>query len=77
MTAQAEYGAVISTYPDKCPENYRLDRAEPLSLTIGVNENENVIRVYYVKNVFTLTIHYRYAEDGKKISFCKTCNETL
>ena len=62
-TGQAEYGAVISTYPDKCPANYRLDRAEPLSLTIGVNEN--VIRVYYVKNVFTLTIHYRYAEDGQ------------
>ena len=61
VTGQAEYGAVISTYPDKCPENYRLDRAEPLRLTIGVNEN--VIRVYYVKNVFTLTIQYRY-EDG-------------
>lgn len=61
-TAQAEYGAVISTYPDKCPANYRLDRAEPLRLTIGVNEN--VIRVYYVKNVFTLTIHYHYAEGG-------------
>lgn len=60
VTAQAEYGAVISTYPDKCPENYRLDRAEPLRLTIGVNEN--VIRVYYVKNVFTLTIHYLYAD---------------
>ena len=62
VTGQAEYGAVISTYPDKCPENYRLDRAEPLSLTIGVNENENVIKVYYVKNVFTLTIHYLYAD---------------
>ena len=24
----------------------------------------NVIKVYYVKNVFTLTIHYRYAEGG-------------
>lgn len=63
VTAQAEYGAVISTYPDKCPENYRLDRAEPLRLTIGVNEN--VIRVYYVKNVFTLTIQYLYAGGGK------------
>ena len=63
VTAQAEYGAVISTYPDKCPENYRLDRAEPLPLTIGVNEN--VISVYYVKNVFTLTIHYLYAGGGK------------
>lgn len=61
-TAQAEYGAVISTYPDKCPANYILDRAEPLPLTIGVNGN--VIKVYYVKNVFTLTIHYRYAEGG-------------
>lgn len=65
VTAQAAYNAVISTYPDKCPENYRLDRAEPLSLTIGVNENENVIRVYYVKNVFTLTIQYLYAGGGK------------
>ena len=61
-TAQAEYGAVISTYPDKCPANYRLDKTENLPLTIGVSEN--VIKVYYVKNVFTLTIHYRYAEGG-------------
>ena len=61
-TGQAAYDTVISTYPNKCPANYRLDRAEPLRLTIGVNEN--VIKVYYVKNVFTLTIHYRYAEDG-------------
>lgn len=61
-TGQAAYGAEIKTYHDKCPANYRLDRAEPLPLTIDVNEN--VISVYYVKNVFTLTIHYRYAEDG-------------
>lgn len=61
-TAQAEYGAVISTYPDKCPANYRLDKTENLPLTIGVSGN--VIKVYYVKNVFTLTIHYRYAEGG-------------
>lgn len=61
-TAQAAYNAVISTYPDKCPENYRLDQTENLPLTIGVNEN--VIRVYYVKNVFTLTIHYLYTDGG-------------
>ncbi len=61
-TAQAEYGAVISTYPDKCPANYKLDKTEPLSLTIGVSGN--VIKVYYVKNVFTLTIHYRYTDGG-------------
>ena len=61
-TAQAAYNAVISTYPDKCPANYRLDKTENLPLTIGVSGN--VIKVYYVKNVFTLTIHYRYAEGG-------------
>ena len=62
VTAQAAYDAVISTYPDKCPANYRLDKTEKLPLTIGVSGN--VIKVYYVKNVFTLTIQYRYAEGG-------------
>ena len=61
-TGQAEYGAVISTYPNKCPTNYRLDKTENLPLTIDVSGN--VIKVYYVKNVFTLTIQYRYAEGG-------------
>lgn len=59
-TAQAAYNAVISTYPNKCPANYRLDKTENFPLTIDVSGN--VIKVYYVKNVFTLTIHYRYAE---------------
>ena len=62
VTEQAAYNAVISTYPDKCPANYRLDQTENLPLTIGVSGN--VIKVYYVKNVFTLTIQYRYAEGG-------------
>lgn len=61
-TGQAEYDTVISTYPDKCPENYKFEKDENCPLTIGVNENENVIRVYYVKNVFTLTIHYLYTD---------------
>ena len=62
VTAQAAYNAVISTYPNQCPTNYRLDKTENLPLTIDVSGN--VIEVYYVKNVFTLTIHYRYAEGG-------------
>lgn len=63
VTEQAAYDTVISTYPDKCPANYKLDKTENLPLTIGVSGN--VIKVYYVKNVFTLTIHYHYAEGGK------------
>ena len=62
VTAQAAYNAVISTYPNQCPTNYRLDKTENLPLTIGMSGN--VIKVYYVKNVFTLTIQYRYAEGG-------------
>lgn len=62
VTEQAAYNTVISTYPNQCPTNYRLDKTENLPLTIGVSGN--VIKVYYVKNVFTLTIHYRYAEGG-------------
>lgn len=62
VTAQAEYNAVISTYPYKCPEGYKLEKTENFPLIIGVSGN--VIKVYYVKNVFTLTIHYRYADGG-------------
>lgn len=64
-TGQAACDTVISTYLNKCPENYKFEKDENCPLTIGVNENENVIRVYYVKNVFTLTIHYLYAGGGK------------
>ena len=63
VTAQAAYDAVISTYPNKCPANYKFEKDENCPLTIGVSGN--VIKVYYVKNVFTLTIHYHYAEGGK------------
>lgn len=63
VTAQAAYNAVISTYPNQCPANYRLDQTENFPLTIGVSGN--VIKVYYVKNVFTLTIQYLYAGGGK------------
>ena len=63
VTAQAAYDAEISTYPNKCPANYKFEKDENCPLTIGVSGN--VIKVYYVKNVFTLTIHYHYAEGGK------------
>lgn len=63
VNEQAEYDAVISTYPNKCPANYKFEKDENCPLTIGVSGN--VIKVYYVKNVFTLTIHYHYAEGGK------------
>lgn len=64
-TDKAAFGSEINSYTDKCPDGYALEKTENLPLTIGVNESENVIKVFYKKNVFNLTIHYVYAEGGK------------
>ena len=61
-TGEADFGTVINSYTDKCPQGYVLDKTENLPLTIGTGEN--VIKVYYKKNVFTLTVKYVYAEGG-------------
>lgn len=63
-TDKAAFGSEINSYKDKCPTGYAFDKVENLPLTIGVNESENVINVFYKKNVFDLTIHYVYAEGG-------------
>lgn len=63
-TDKAAFGSEINSYTDKCPDGYALEKTENLPLTIGVNESENVIKVFYKKNVFNLTIHYVYAEGG-------------
>ncbi len=59
---EADFGTVINSYTDKCPQGYVFDKTENLPLTIGTGEN--VIKVYYKKNVFTLTVKYVYAEGG-------------
>lgn len=63
-TAKADFGTEINSYVNKCPTGYVLDKTESLPLTIGVTESENVIKVFYKKNVFDLTIHYVYADGG-------------
>lgn len=39
---------VVETYTDKMPTYYALDKVENLPLTISNNNDENVIKVYYV-----------------------------
>lgn len=63
-TGTAAYGTQVTTYTDKRPAGYVLDKTENLPLTIQVDQSKNVINVYYKKNVFTLTVNYVY-EDGK------------
>lgn len=64
-TGKAAFGSEINSYTNKCPDGYALEKTENRPLTIGVNESENVIKVFYKKNVFNPTIHYVYAEGGK------------
>ncbi len=62
-TVSAPFGTQITTYPNKCPTGYKFEKHENIPLTIGTDESANVIKVYYVKDTFKLTIHYVY-EDG-------------
>ena len=65
VTDTADFGAVIDSYPNKCPNGYKLDKTENLPLTIGTDESANVIKVYYVKNTFVLRIQYLYEGAGE------------
>ena len=61
----ADFGAVIDSYLNKCPDGYKLEKEENLPLTISTDESANVIKVYYVKNTFVLRIQYLYEEAGE------------
>ena len=65
VTDTADFGAVIDSYPNKCPNGYKLDKTKNLPLTIGTDESANVIKVYYVKNTFVLRIQYLYEGAGE------------
>ena len=59
-TSSALYQDVISTYTDKNITGYRLDKTENLPLVVGNVENNNVIKVYYVKNTYQFKVFYFY-----------------
>ncbi len=46
--SSAMYQSIVNTYTDKPVEGYIFDRTENLPLTIGADEGENVIKVYYL-----------------------------
>ena len=77
-TKSAEYGDIIETYTDKNITGYRLQTTEEgetegieglvdgvvgLPLTISENPENNVIKVYYVKDSFNYKVEYYY--DGE------------
>ena len=61
----ATYIDVITTYTDKVISGYKLEKEENLPLNITENEQENVIRIYYVKDNFDYKVeHYLQNLDG-------------
>lgn len=62
-TGSADFGAVIDSYTNKCPNGYKFEKHENLPLTIGTGSN--VIRVYYVKDTALLTVQYVYEDQSQ------------
>ena len=60
VTSSSVFGSKIAEVPDGIITGYKKDRTEGLPLTIGANEEENVVNVYYVKDNFDYTVHYFY-----------------
>ena len=54
------FGNVINDYEEKLRDGYRFDRDENTELKITADESKNVMRIYYVKDVFGYTIEYYY-----------------
>ncbi|MGN1310924.1 MAG: MucBP domain-containing protein, partial [Clostridia bacterium] len=61
----ATFGSVINKYDDKNITGYRFGHTENYPLTISTNVENNVIKVYYVKEDYNLKVNYVY-EDGSK-----------
>ena len=58
----ATFGSTITAVdvPDKVITGYKQDRIEGVPLTISANTEDNVINVYYEKDLFEYTVHYFY-----------------
>jgi len=54
------YLDVIETYVDKVITGYKLEKEENLPLTISEKVEDNVIKIYYVKNIFNYRVEYYY-----------------
>lgn len=64
VAGKALYGEKISDYDNKLKEGYSFAKTENLPLTISETEANNIIKVYYEKNVYTVTFN---TNDGSSI----------
>ena len=69
-TIEETYNVEISTYPDKNIEGYKLQKTEGLPLTIKTNEEDNIIKIYYIideDNTKPVTYTVEYYKDNVKV----------
>ncbi len=68
-TNSALFGSVINNYTDKNEEGYKFDKTENFPLTITSDNNQNVIKVYYITDNSQrkdITYTVEYYKDGVK-----------
>ena len=61
---EATYQDKITEYEDKNITGYKLEKVENTPLTITEVVENNIIKVYYIKDKFNYTVNYYY--DGEK-----------
>ena len=71
----ATYGDVIYAYDEKNIIGYKFDKSEGDPLIVSEKLEENVIRVYYVKDKIEYTVEYYYeGELDENKCVCRTNN---
>ena len=70
--SNVKFGTTITKYEDKVIEGYQLERVENTPLTVGVNTDQNVIKVYYtIRKDLYYTVNYYEQGTNEKIADSK------
>lgn len=64
----AKYKDIITNYDKKEKTGFTYKETTGVPLTIGVNENNNVIKLYYTRNTYDYRIEYYYEDDEGNIN---------
>lgn len=60
VTSSDYFGNIVNSYEDKVRDGYKFEKEENAELRITEDEQQNVMKIYYVKDVFEYTIEYYY-----------------
>ena len=67
VNGQAKYEDVITQYDEKTKTGFTCSRVEGVPIVIGTNENENVIKLYYDRNIYDYSVEYYYENDNGEL----------